>query len=80
MDPLLLALLVIGVIILLLIMILAGLYTIVPADYADVVIQKGKMRVFSPHAEYSQTGRSAYFRIPSWFFIMGLGMTVHRIP
>ena len=63
-----------------LIVMLAGLYTIVPADCADVVIQKGRMRVFSPHREYNPTGKSAYFEIPSWFFMFGLGMTVHRIP
>jgi flotillin len=70
----------IAFLILLLIAILAFLYTIVPADYADVVIQKGKMRVLSPHREYNAAGKSAYFRIPSWFFLFGLGMTVHRIP
>lgn len=80
MEILTLILLMIGVAILLFMIILAGLYTIVPADFADVVIQKGKMRVYSPHPEYSQTGKSAYFRIPSWFFILGMGMTVHRIP
>ena len=78
-DPVLVYLIVILVIVLL-IVILASLYTIVPADYADVVIQKGKMRVFSPHKEYNPQGRSAYFKIPSWFFMFGLGMTVHRIP
>ncbi len=72
--------LLIAVLVLIILAILASLYTIVPADYADVVIQKGKMRVFSPHREYNPAGRSAYFRIPSWFFIFGLGMTVHRIP
>jgi len=72
--------LVIIILIIAVIAILAGIYTIVPADYADVVIQKGRMRVFSPHKEYSPYGRSAYFHIPSWFFIFGLGMTVHRIP
>ena len=71
---------VIVLVVLLLIAILATLYTIVPADHADVVIQKGKMRVFSPHKEYNAMGRSAYFRIPSWFFLFSLGMTVHRIP
>ena len=78
-DPVLVYLIIILVVVLL-IVILASLYTIVPADYADVVIQKGKMRVFSPHKEYNPQGRSAYFKIPSWFFIFGLGMTVHRIP
>ncbi|HEX7391614.1 MAG TPA: SPFH domain-containing protein [Thermoplasmata archaeon] len=72
--------LLIVIIVLIVLAVLASLYTIVPADYADVVIQKGKMRVFSPHREYNPAGRSAYFRIPSWFFIFGLGMTVHRIP
>ena len=60
--------------------ILAAMYTIVPADYVDVVIQKGKMRVLSPHKDYNEEGRAAYFRIPAWFFIFGLGMTVHRVP
>ena len=60
--------------------ILASLYTIVPADYVDVVIQKGKMRVLSPHKEYNKQGKAAYFKIPGWFFIFGLGMTVHRVP
>ncbi|MGB2580936.1 MAG: SPFH domain-containing protein [Thermoplasmata archaeon] len=60
--------------------ILAAMYTIVPADYVDVVIQKGKMRVLSPHKDYNKEGRAAYFRIPAWFFIFGLGMTVHRVP
>ncbi len=78
-DPLLVYLIIILAAVLL-IVILASLYTIVPADHADVVIQKGRMRVFSPHKEYNPEGRSAYFKIPSWFFIFGLGMTVHRIP
>lgn len=60
--------------------ILAAMYTIVPADYVDVVIQKGKMRVLSPHKDYNKEGRAAYFKIPPWFFIFGLGMTVHRVP
>lgn len=60
--------------------ILAKLYTIVPADHADVVIQRGKMKVFSSHTEYNENGKAAYFKIPAWFFILGLGMTVHRVP
>jgi len=60
--------------------ILAKLYTIVPADHADVVIQRGKMKVFSSHTEYNAAGKAAYFKIPAWFFILGLGMTVHRVP
>ena len=68
------------VLILVLFAILASMYTIVPADYVDVVIQKGKMRVLSPHKEYNSEGKAAYFKIPSWFFLLGLGMTVHRVP
>jgi len=79
-DDILVLILIIVIFALILIAVLAHLYTIVPADYADVVIQKGRMRVFSPHREYNPMGKSAYFRIPSWFFIGGLGMTVHRIP
>lgn len=60
--------------------IFAGLYKIVPADYVDVVIQRGKMTTYSTHEEYSTNKKSAYFHIPSWFFILGKGMTVHRIP
>lgn len=60
--------------------ILASLYTIVPADYADVVIQRGRKRVYSSQKEYSPDEKSAYFKIPSWFFIAGLGMKVHRMP
>jgi flotillin len=70
----------------------ASLYTIVPANYADVVIQGRKIRVFSSQPEYGtevteEDGkgkplktRSAYFKIPSWFFIGNVGMEVHRIP
>jgi flotillin len=61
-------------------LIFAGLYTIVPADYVDVVIQRGKINIFSSHKEYSTNGKAAYFNIPGWFFIFGLGMEVHRIP
>jgi flotillin len=68
------------VLILMLFAVLASMYTIVPADYVDVVIQKGKMRVLSPHTEYNSEGKAAYFKIPSWFFLLGLGMTVHRVP
>lgn len=70
----------------------ASLYTIVPANYADVVIQGKKIRVFSSQPEYGtevteedskgkplKTG-SAYFKIPSWFFFFNQGMEVHRIP
>lgn len=63
-----------------LIAVLSSLYRIVPANFADVVIQSGKARVFSPHKQYSVDGKSAYFQIPSWFFILKLGMQVHRIP
>jgi flotillin len=61
---------------------LASLYKIVPADYADVVIQNGRMRVFSSHSDYNESsnGKSAYFRVPSWFFIGNMGMQVHRMP
>ena len=79
MDIWLLVIIVI-VLILMLFAILAAMYTIVPADYVDVVIQKGKMRVLSPHKEYNREGKAAYFKIPSWFFLLGLGMTVHRVP
>ena len=75
-EPLVLLLL--GVLVLF--VILAKLYTIVPADQADVVIQRGKMKVFSSHTEYNAAGKAAYFKIPAWFFILGLGMTVHRMP
>ncbi|UCE80448.1 MAG: hypothetical protein JSV94_04620 [Methanobacteriota archaeon] len=68
------------IVLLILFAILAAMYTIVPADYVDVVIQKGKMRVLSPHKDYNREGRAAYFKIPSWFFLFGLGMTVHRVP
>lgn len=73
-------LIIIIIVTLVLFAILAALYTIVPADYVDVVIQKGKMKVLSPHKEYNKDGRAAYFKIPEWFFILGLGMSVHRIP
>lgn len=81
---------VLALLVLLLFIILASLYTIVPADYADVVIQGSSssddvdsqrgMRVYSSHREYSKDGKGAYFKIPSWFFIFRLGMKVHRIP
>jgi flotillin len=73
-------LIIIAISILILFVILAALYTIVPADYVDVVIQKGKMKVLSPHTEYNKLGKAAYFKIPGWFFLFGLGMTVHRVP
>jgi len=56
----------------------AVLYTIVPADKADVVIQRGKRRTFSPHPEYTDVNRAAYFKIPAW--VPGYGMVVHRMP
>lgn len=65
----------------LLFFILAGLYKIVPADYSHVVIQGRRTRVFSPHkTDNNKEGKSAYFHIPAWFFIFGLGMKVHKIP
>jgi flotillin len=66
------------VIILLIIAIPAILYTIVPADKADVVIQRGTRKVFSAHLEYSPEGKAAYFKIPAW--VPGVGMIVHRMP
>ena len=59
---------------------LANLYTIVPADFADVVIQGGKMSVYSSHKDYNTEGKSAYFHIPRWFFMFNMGMVVHRMP
>jgi len=56
----------------------ATLYTIVPADKADVVIQRGRRRVFSSHPDYGDQNKAAYFKIPSW--IPGYGMVVHRMP
>ena len=56
----------------------ATLYTIVPADKADVVIQRGRRRVFSSHTDYGDQNKAAYFKIPSW--IPGYGMVVHRMP
>ncbi len=59
------------------------LYKIVPANYADVVVQKGKTRVFSSDTKYSASGefssegKAAYFKIPS--FIPGIGMEVHEM-
>ena len=75
-EPLVLLLIVVGVVF----AILAKMYTIVPADYADVVIQRGKKKVYSSHMEYNAAGKAAYFKIPAWFFILGLGMVVHRVP
>ena len=63
---------------LIVIIIAAVLYTIVPADKADVVIQRGRRRVFSSHPDYSDTGKAAYFKIPGW--VPGYGMVVHRMP
>jgi len=60
-----------------------SLYTVVPADYAHVVVQSGKTRVFSSDekyskgSKYSSDGKAAYFRIPS--FIPGFGMNVHEM-
>lgn len=60
--------------------ILANLYVVVPADYADVVSRNQNLKVYSPHKEYSADGKSAYFQIPEWFFLFKLGMQVRRIP
>ena len=79
METWLLALIII-VLVLIFFAILASMYTIVPADYVDVVIQKGRMHVLSPHKDYNSEGKAAYFKIPAWFFLFGLGMTVHRVP
>jgi flotillin len=71
----------IAVAVIVLFLIIAGLYRIVPADESHVVIQGKKVRVFSPYVTpYNPKGKSAYFHIPSWFFPFGLGMKVHRIP
>jgi len=56
-------------------------YTIVPANEAHVVVQKGKTRVFSGdkkysgEGQYSSEGKAAYFKIPQ--FIPNAGMKVH---
>ena len=70
----------------LLIIILAKWYTIVPPEFADVVVQHGKMRVFSSHPAYG-TERTAdnktiaaYFKIPRKFWLFHLGMEVTRMP
>jgi flotillin len=56
-------------------------YTIVPADKADVVVQAGKTRVFSAHADYRVgTTKASYFKIPEWVFLLHKGMKVHRMP
>jgi len=62
------------------IVVAAVLYTIVPADKADVVIQRGRRRVFSSHPDYQEAGnkKAAYFKIPGW--VPGYGMVVHRMP
>jgi len=60
------------------------LYTLVPANVADVVIQRGRMRTFSSHPEHGtekildDKTKAAYFKIPSW--IPTYGMVVHRMP
>ena len=67
--------------IVLIIAIIFSLYKVVPADYAHVVVQRGKTRVFSSdkkysgEGKYSSGGRAAYYRVPS--FIPGFGMNVH---
>lgn len=64
--------------------ILFSMYKIVPANFADVVVQSGKTRVFSSdrkhsgEGDYSSGGKSAYFKIPG--FIPGIGMKVHPMP
>lgn len=79
--------LIIGIIALLLAFIL---YTLVPANVAHVVIQRGIMRVFSSHSEYGSEAlskdtegnilrtKAAYFKIPRW--VPGYGMIVHQMP
>lgn len=75
-----------AILVVLIIAILAKWYTVVPPEFADVVVQKRKMRVFSSHPSYgtekTPDGRtmSAYFKIPKWFFILNLGMEVTRMP
>jgi flotillin len=62
------------------IIVTAVLYTIVPADKADVVIQRGRRRIFSSHPDYQEKDnkKAAYFKVPSW--VPGAGMVVHRMP
>ncbi len=77
------------IVILIAIIVAFSLYTMVPANVAHVVIQHGRMRVFSSHTDYGseviskdadgkplQT-KAAYFKIPS--FIPGYGMVVHQM-
>lgn len=54
------------------------LYTIVPANTADVVVKRGKRTVFSSDPKHATDGKAAYFRIPKW--IPYAGMIVHRMP
>jgi flotillin len=62
-------------------LIIASMYRIVPADESHVVIQGKRIRTFSPYiTSDNPKGKSAYFHIPSWFFPFGLGMKIHRIP
>jgi flotillin len=59
----------------------ASLYRVVPADYVDVIIQRGEPRMVSSHKDYqTKEGQGSYFAIPSWFFLFKLGMEIHRIP
>jgi len=58
--------------------IMALLYTIVPANVADVVVKRGKRTVFSSDPKHATDGKAAYFKIPSW--VPYAGMEVHRMP
>ena len=61
---------------------------IVPADEAHVVIQTGKMRLFTSHKDYTdkykgntgvvQEGKAVYYKVPE--IIPKWGMEVHEIP
>ena len=61
-------------------LILASLYRVVPANEAHVIIQAGKTTVYTSNPKISENGKSAYFKIPEWFFLFGLGMKIHKIP
>ncbi len=52
-------------------------YRVVPANMADVVVQRGKIRVYSGHKQHSGDGRAAYFEVPR--FIPFFGMQVQHM-
>jgi len=67
-----------GIVLAALILILMMIRVIVPPEYADVIIQGKKRKVYCSDKKINNSGKSIYYKIPA--FVPIAGMYVKRIP